>query len=318
MNKKYLKKFIFIISTLLIIIVGTLKTYAINSQEVEFAEISSNTASVGETLQITLDLNKIEYSKYKVLLTSNQEIEEISLKKENEELEEIVENNPVIEEVDSNKSFEISNIENMETLTINYQIPETAQIGDKIKINITIINLEENMQIEDNNKENVVNEEIDNNNTEQITTEFIINIIEKTNKEDNELNKEDKEQINEQSNNKQTTSSSKTQTTTISRTVNTNNETSQSTTYNGSSDNYLTSISVEEEYIQNFNKTNTTYFVTVQEKDELNISCEKSNSNSTTCIYGNTNLQKGLNKILITVTAENGNVKNYRLYVTVI
>ena len=50
--------------------------------------------------------------------------------------------------------------------------------------------------------------------------------------------------------------------------------------------------------------------------ENLNITAKAEVSSATVTIYGNTNLKSGTNKILINVTAENGDVKTYRIYVT--
>ena len=66
-----------------------------------------------------------------------------------------------------------------------------------------------------------------------------------------------------------------------------------------------------------FSKENSTYFITV-EKDvsSLEIIANADDEASSVCIYGNEEIADGTSKILISVTAENGNVRNYRIYVT--
>lgn len=96
--------------------------------------------------------------------------------------------------------------------------------------------------------------------------------------------------------------------------VQTNTETA---VYNGSRNNYLASLEIDGETLNTtFNKENTTYFVQTEGKTELNVSVTKEDSKSKVYITGNTSLKTGENKILISVTAENGNVRYYRLYVT--
>ena len=88
--------------------------------------------------------------------------------------------------------------------------------------------------------------------------------------------------------------------------------------YNGSGNNYLSELYVNGfDLDKEFKKENTTYFLTVSNDIEsIDVVATKEDDNSTVCIYGNENLQEGNNKILISVTAENGSVKNYRIYVT--
>lgn len=89
-------------------------------------------------------------------------------------------------------------------------------------------------------------------------------------------------------------------------------------TYKGSDNNYLKKLSVNGYTLnRKFCKENTTYFITVDEKtEEIEIKAIAEDDEAIVCIYGNKELKSGTNKILITVTAENGNIRNYRVYVT--
>ena len=94
--------------------------------------------------------------------------------------------------------------------------------------------------------------------------------------------------------------------------------TTQKVTYNGSDNNYLKKLVVSNyELNREFSKENTTYFVTIENDiNKLNIKATAQDEDAIVCVYGNENLKEGTNKILISVTAENGNVRNYRIYVT--
>lgn len=89
-------------------------------------------------------------------------------------------------------------------------------------------------------------------------------------------------------------------------------------TYNGSDNNYLKNIVVNGHTLnKEFSKDNSTYFITVEnDVDSLDITTSQDEDSEIVCIYGNESLSEGINKILISVTAENGNVRNYRIYVT--
>lgn len=95
-------------------------------------------------------------------------------------------------------------------------------------------------------------------------------------------------------------------------------KTEQTVTYNGSDNNYLSELSVSGYTLnKEFTKDNSTYFITVEnDVESLEIISTEDDSTSTVCVYGNDSLSEGTNKILISVTAENGNVRNYRIYVT--
>lgn len=88
--------------------------------------------------------------------------------------------------------------------------------------------------------------------------------------------------------------------------------------YNGSNNNYLSKLSIKGYKLdKEFCKDNNTYFVNVDSNvSSINISAKKEDTTAEVCIYGNENLKEGINKILINVTAENGNVRTYRIYVT--
>ena len=98
----------------------------------------------------------------------------------------------------------------------------------------------------------------------------------------------------------------------------TTSKTSTSETYKGSYINYLTDISINGySIVPEFSMTNTTYMLEVEnDVESIDISTTKYDSSSIVKIYGNNNLQVGQNKVLISVTAENGSVRTYRIYVT--
>ena len=91
----------------------------------------------------------------------------------------------------------------------------------------------------------------------------------------------------------------------------------QTAVYNGSNNNYLASLEIEGESLNTtFNKENTTYFVKTTGKTELNIKATSEDNNAKVYITGNESLKTGDNKILISVTAENGDVRYYRVFVS--
>ncbi len=93
---------------------------------------------------------------------------------------------------------------------------------------------------------------------------------------------------------------------------------SQGTTYQGSSNNYLSSLSVTGYELNNtFDKTTNDYFISVPENvNSINVNVTKEDSSATVTTYGNTNLVSGQNKVIINVTAQDGSVRTYRVYVT--
>lgn len=77
------------------------------------------------------------------------------------------------------------------------------------------------------------------------------------------------------------------------------------------------SIKIEGEKLNTtFNKENLTYFVQTTGKTKLNLKVTAEDDDAKVYVTGNENLKKGNNKILISVTAENGDVRYYRVFVT--
>ena len=94
---------------------------------------------------------------------------------------------------------------------------------------------------------------------------------------------------------------------------------SQDTTYQGSSNNYLSNLKVTgyDDVENNFKKTTSDYFITVDENTtSVSVTATAEDSSAIVTVYGNTNLQQGKNKVIISVTAEDGSVRNYRIYIT--
>ena len=92
----------------------------------------------------------------------------------------------------------------------------------------------------------------------------------------------------------------------------------QTNTYQGSQNNYLKSLSISGVDFKNeFKKTTSDYFVTVDANtNSVVVNAEAEDSSAIVTIYGNTELQSGKNKIIISVTAVDGSVRNYKIYVT--
>lgn len=93
----------------------------------------------------------------------------------------------------------------------------------------------------------------------------------------------------------------------------------QGETYKGSQNNYLKSLSITGVDFKNeFKKTTADYFARLDDDDleKVTVNAVAEDSSAIITIYGNTNLKDGKNKIIINVTADNGNVRTYRIYLT--
>lgn len=93
----------------------------------------------------------------------------------------------------------------------------------------------------------------------------------------------------------------------------------QGETYKGSQNNYLKSLNITGvEFKNEFKKTTADYFARLDDDDleKVTVNAVAEDSTAIVTIYGNTNLKDGKNKILINVTADNGSVRTYRIYLT--
>ncbi len=91
---------------------------------------------------------------------------------------------------------------------------------------------------------------------------------------------------------------------------------SSSVSYEGSADNYLDKLSVfGQKFTHTFNKTRDTYFINTSDSiSSLDVSATPSDSSADVDISGNKDLSENRNKIQINVTADNGDVRIYRIY----
>lgn len=260
----------------------------VTTNNLEFIKIN-DTVEIEKDITMTLYLDNIEYDNFTFKLYSSNALENVNAK-------DVDLKNYNNEEI----SFDYCiNCSNLKTITLNYKLPTTIQAGDTITLNVQLINKD---------------------NTEEYkNVRKTVTVIETVKKE--ETNSE-KELDKQEENNKQKGSFSRS-TINFSGSIpsgsKTNSNTSSvSTKYKGSSNNYLSNITVKGYKLnKTFTKERLTYFVTVPNNiKSVNISTSKESSSASVNISGNTNLSVGLNKVLIKVTAEDGRVKNYRIYVT--
>ena len=315
---------------LLIIMISVNISYAIsNKNEKDFFEINKEEISPEETLEMTFDISILKYNKFKIVLKSNVDSNDIyaeNLTISNNE-------NDISIDVDKEKM-------NLDKITLYYPIPKEMAIGTKIQFTAQIIvnnEIKEENQIltnelEINNTQNLDDEIIDN--QEEIVQEITktITVIEKK-IESNEDKKQDEKNDNKSNNNEQNSSNTEknnsdqekisnqsekmssnvsSQKMSTSSNVSINNE--KQAVYNGSNNNYLSKIEGIE-LNTTFNKENGTYFVNTSNTDNINIVATAEDSSAKVNITGNDNIQNGNNKILISVTAENGDVRYYRIFV---
>lgn len=310
-------------------------SYSGNASKMFFT-VSANELEAGDTLEMTLNLNKVDYNEFIFVLSTDLNIENIY---ENEDLVELEQEDEALI-INVNKE-ELS----VEQITLFYTIPEDVETDTTYTIVATAINSE-------NEEEQLVS---------TISVEVVENVDDTNQEDDNKQNENktnDKEEKNENNNNTmnekdgnsfngaETTEDKSRQTrnkegmsgnengqsnsftskisSITSKVVNAlssvaNNGSAQETvTYNGSDNNYLSSLEVEGYTLnKTFNKESATYFITVDSSiTNLNIAATAEESSATVCVSGADNLKTGTNKILIFVTSESGKVRTYRIYVT--
>lgn len=263
----------------------------------------------GDTLEFTVNLDNIEYGKFKLTLASNIPLGDI----ESDQEVVLTKNDDYTIEMQIDK-----NSIDFNQVILKYTVPTTMQAGDKIEFNATVTNLENEEEtqtkdieiniVEKNTNDNTPNTDNTNNSNNQ--EQFLNN----NNSAFSEMNQNmEMQSISLQNVSGQSQSS-------FSQSLvqgNSSQTIGNTTVYNGSNNNYLSSLSIENYTLnKNFTKENSTYFVEIDSSvDSLSITATAEDSASTVCVYGNENLKSGTNKILITVTAEDGTTRSYRIYV---
>lgn len=338
---------------LLLIIVGINISYASRSQnEKDFLKVNKEEISPEETLEITFDIASLEYNKFKISLNSNIDVKDVyTQNNENITIED--KDDAIILEIDKEK-INLNQITLYYPISKDIKIGTKIQLTAKIIVNNemkvenetnnnnNIAKTENEITIETENGKNTTNtENIGDENNEEIVKEItkIITVVEKSNENKEEENTnisndkkpENKQEMSneEKSNSKQKQKNSNEKTSnnienqkisvsgsaksSLSGTsVNTENQ----ETYNGSNNNYLEKLEVEgKELNTSFNKENDTYFIDINNTNTINVTAIAEDSTAKVYITGNDNIESGNNKILISVTAENGDVRYYRIFV---
>lgn len=273
--------------------------YAENEQdEIVFAKNSE--VDITENIEIILNIEKIEYSNFLVTVESNLDMDQLE---ETDELEVTKNSDNVQINIDKETTT-------LNQLTLSYKIPENYNIGDNIVFNISIKNNESEEEILKVVEIKIVDKTEENNELNEITpSNNNVNVNDRN--INNENNEKEQVQDNFSQNVKMSTQSS------FSNGTN-ERQNAETITYNGSSNNYLSDLYVTGyDFTESFNKDNETYFLTVNnDVSSLTTVAVPEEEKSTVKIYGNEEINVGTNKILVTVTAEDGSIRNYRIYVT--
>lgn len=307
-----------VLSIILAVSVIVPYSYSGNASKIFFT-VSKNEIEAGDTLEMTLNLNKIEYDQCRIALSTDLNVENIYENEDNVELE-IIDGELII---NINKE-ELS----LEQIVLYYVVPEDTEKNIEYTIVATVTNLnneEEQLastisvkvvEKEDENEQNE-GQQKDNKNQNENNSKNNTN-IDGMDKADNNTMKSSKEDMNNTNGESLKTGSISSKRVNTSASTTTMNGTQEVVTYNGSDNNYLSSLEINGyELNKTFNKENTTYFVTVDSSvTNLNIDAISEESTAKVCISGTDNIKTGINKVLISVTSESGAVRIYRIYVT--
>lgn len=336
-----IKKIILAIVILLFTIANTI-SIVLGAENVVITA-SKTEAGLGEEINLILDISKIEYQNFRVEILNNLNIGEGRLEEGEAQLESSTSNS---------LSFTANKDNSLSKIIVAYTMPMNET---NVKFSIKLIELKENQITSPENDEvktktketgNVLEEEVTINvskNNIEVSNETDIqnqtgginpeNKDEQKNpdleedRQESEENKmkekpfgekdllEDKDKEKEYDNMKNMMKQMEENLQNANKEIKSLQNTN---VYQGSQNNYLKELVVSGyELKNNFQKTTSTYFLDVgSEVQNLNISATPENSASVVTVYGNSNLKTGKNKILITVTAEDGTTRNYRVYVT--
>ncbi len=330
-----MKKVKLICVMLIILIFFSIPFVNADDSKDSFITAKSYELAVNDEIELILNLEEIEYNDFSITITSDLDMKEM------EESEDI----DIEKSSDKIKMNFIKESNNINTLVLSYKIPETYKTGDIITFNATLKDNEneENEEYIEKIEIKIIDKEENINDSEKVDKEEDIEDVEENNKEEKEdigditPNTENQEKSNtglqenlnnvaKVSNNLEKDSSKELQTeigsniqvTLRSSSNNYENNNVETVVYNGSSNNYLANLYVEGyDFTESFKKENETYFLTIDNNvDNLSLIAEPEDNESVVKIYGIENIDTGTNKILITVTAKDGSVRNYRIYVT--
>lgn len=310
--KKKIKRTL-IMSLLLSLMLAPIGNYLVQAQSSNnsFFEIENIEVSKDDNITMKINIDQIDYEEFNFKLESNISLSNIEV---NETSSESINN---INQNNNDFSFDFSkNDSNINTIILNYSLPNELNVGDTITLKAIITSTnEEDEVLEENYTVTIIEKEEQ---KEKDQKENETNMEKAEDKKQNDINKDKIEAKNkaeedkiESKNVEKSTDKNQNSTKTSSSSK------KEQVTYNGSDNNYLSSLIVNNYSLnKDFKKESLTYFITLENNvNSLDINVTAEDSNSKIYINGNSNFKTGINKVLISVVAENGNIKNYRIYV---
>ena len=337
-----------ILCEVLIIFLVSTYFYAVRADEGKICEIEEKDVYVGENFNLVINLENIKYESFRIVVESDDNTELIATddKIETETTSDKTEIKITLKSDFTSKiklvykapneakniKFKITVINESEA--IDTPANETDENGvEEIEENI-VVNVkekgnskndkeDENENKKDDKKENENNENNESRENEKIdgkeNTEKNNTNFDKTQEDKKAFSNElDSLGVESKSNNysmqeklqEAGSVSSKTSSMTIS------SKTDETEEYKGDRNNYLSNLEISNFTLKNeFKKTTQTYFAEVENVDSIDVTAIAEDSSANVKIFGNSDLKTGINKVLIQVTAENGDIRNYKIFV---
>lgn len=315
-----------LVLAIILVSIPVIKIYAFDkpnemeNNEESFVGVSS-TVSIDSKIDIKLDLTKVQYSNFTIEITSNSDIANLS-----------AENNIEVTKNESVAKIEINEETTLQEIELKYALPEGVKANDIIKFQFNVTDLDSessekfsaevtvidkdstDMQTDSGNIDS--NNNAGNNNEELNGGEFNTEELSKGEFNNSEFSNGDIANIqNNASFSNSTQETSMSSFSASSTTLGSVNTETEQVVYNGDCNNYLSSLSVSGyQFTKNFTKDNLTYFINADNVENLDITAIAESDSASVCIYGNDSISSG-SKILISVTAENGDVRTYRIFI---
>ena len=334
-----------ILCEMLIIFLVSTYFYSVKADEGKICEIEEKDVYVGENFNLVINLENIKYESFRIVVESDDNTEliatddkvktetisdktEIKITSKSDFTSKIKLVYKAPNEV-KNIKFKITIINESDAIDTPANENETSE-AEKIEENI-VVNIkekdnskndkeDENENKKDDTKENENNESRENEkiddkeNTEKNNTNFdktqedkkaFSNELDSLGVENKSNNYSMQEKLQEAGN-----VASKTSSMTIS------SKTDETDEYKGDRNNYLSNLEISNFTLKNeFKKTTQTYFAEVENVDSIDVTAIAEDSSANVKIFGNSDLKTGINKVLIQVTAENGDIRNYKIFV---
>ena len=304
------------IITILAVILALLIPYTISygTDEEVFFEVASEEITTSDIIEATLNIDEVSYDNFIFELVADFDISEIEITQDDEDESTDTE---IIVEDSNDVTIQINKSEtSLESIVLNCSLPDDISVGDTVTLTATVTN-------SDNEEESktieititIVETTISAESTE---SEFEENNFSNVGSSSTELSGSSEMLSSDFSSDSSMSMTDGTTSDVDSSNMSTTMESGETVTYNGSDNCYLSELSVDSyDLNKTFSKECTTYFITVDDDtDSIDITATAEDDEATICIYGNDDISTGENKVLITVTAENGNTRTYRIYVT--